>query len=352
MPNEIITGHRRFTWWVELLNLSDVPLGRLDGVKSCECRFNVNAKIRGGGSLTYSGPRVDWLRHRLQPWIEITDGTRTDRRPLGVFIPAAPGTRYSATGSEVELELYDKTDLLDKDRVENAYSAPAGVIVTDFVRSILLAMGESQVAITDSTETLRNPMVWEAGTSKLRIINDLLAAINYFAIWCDGYGVFRADPYRRPQQRAVELELIDGDNCIYAPEFSHDFDAYDVPNKVACTSDSNGDKPALTAVATNVDPANPYSYPARGRWIVRVENSVEASSQAVLQGIADRYLIEGQQVGSKYAIKHAAVPLELNDVVRFVRAAEGIDIAGVVQSMQYQLEVDALVQTLIREVTE
>lgn len=345
-----LTTHRQESWHLDLLNLKDTSLGVLDGVTEGSFTFNSNATIRGGGSINYAGPAVDWLRHRIQPWYSLTAGGQSMEWPIGIFIPASPSTQYGIAGRAGSIELYDKTHILDQDRVEKTFVASAGTTATTLVRSIITGAGEKKIALTDSTATLRKAIAWEAGTSKLQIVNDLLDSINYFSIWCDGYGAFRADPYDSPASRMNQFGFVDDSKGIYLPDFTHTADAFDVPNKVLCIAQGDGDSPALTAVATNTDPNNPYSQPYRGRWIVRVEESVEASNQTILNGIANRFLSEGQQVGSTYQIKHAPIDLRPNDAVGFRRDSEDIDIKATVESIEYSMEPGSLCSTTIREV--
>lgn len=347
-----LTSHRSESWRVELLNLSDTGLGQLDGVAGGEFTFNVNNAIRGGGSLDYKGEPIDWLRHRVQPWYRIQAGTTTFEWPLGVFIPAAPSTQYGAMGGVQSIELYDKTLILSQDAVDTTYSVPAGTVVTDVIRALLVSIGETHIAITDSPETLSTSMVFEAGVSKLRIINDLLDAINYFSIWVDGLGTFRADPYRRPSDRLRRFGFIDDEKSIYSPDFTHDFDTFEIPNKVILIGQSDGEEAAMTSVASNVDVNSPFSYQSRGRWITRVEEGVEATSQAVLDSLATRRLMDGQTVGSTFDIRHAPIELTFNDAVGFRRDAEGVNVLATVESISYSMSTGALCSTKLREVKE
>lgn len=347
-----MTSHRVEGWRVELLNLKDTALGPLDGVKGGQFTLNRNATIRGGGSIEYMGPTKDWLRLRVQPWYSFTAGGQTVEWPIGVFIPASPSLQYGAGQQAGSISLYDKTHILDQDRVDNTFVAAEGAVVTELVRSIITDTGETRIAVTDSDATLRKAMAWEAGTSKLRIINDLLESINYFSIWTDGWGTFRADPYTSPGSRLSQYNFIDDDTGIYLPEFTHDEDGFNVPNKVICIAQSNGDEPALVAVATNTDPNNKYSYPYRGRWITRVEEGVEATDQATLDSIAERLLNEGRQVGSTYEIKHAPIQVLPNDAVSFRRDAHGLSFKATVETISYSMSTGALCSTTLREVQE
>lgn len=344
------TTNRVESWRVDLLDLKDSSEGTLDGVSGGSLTFNVNSVIRGGGNLEYQGEPIDWLRHRVQPWYRIEAAGKVVEWPLGVFIPSTPGTTFGDGANSVSVELYDKLHMLDEDRVESSYSAPKGTNVTDRVRALILGIGEKKVAITDSEAILSTGMVWESGTSKLRIINDLLQSINYFSLWVDGYGMFRADPYERPQDRNQTFGFVDDENGIYTPDFVHDFDAFSVPNKVICIGQSDGNVPARIGVATNEDAKSPYSHQSRGRWITRVEEGVEATSQNVLTALAQRYLAEGRLAGSTYNLKHAPIQIDLNDAVGFRRDLESIDIRGTVETISYSMDVGALCETKIREV--
>lgn len=345
-----LTTNRVESWRVDLLTLTDTVERTLDGVSGGSLTFNANAVIRGGGSIEYQGEPVDWLQYRIQPWYKIEAAGKVVEFPRGVFIPSTPGTTYGDGGNSVSVELYDKTHILDEDRFESSYSAPKGTNVTARVRSLILGIGETKMAITESEAVLATGMVWDAGTSKLRVINDLLASINYFSIWVDGYGMFRADPYTSPHDRPLAFGFVDDENGIYSPEFVNEKDLFNIPNKVVCIGQSDGNAPAKIGVATNEDPKSASSFLSRGRWIVRVEEGVDATSQAVLDSLARRYLAEGRLAGSTFDLEHAPIQLDLNDAVGFRRDLEGIDIRGTVESISYSMEVGALCQTKIREV--
>lgn len=349
MDADPFTSNRVESWRVELLDLNDLVVDSLDGVSGGGLRFDVNATIRGGGNLEYQGEPIDWLRHRVQPFYKIEAAGKVVEWPLGVFIPTTPGTTYGDGAASVSIQLYDKTQILDEDKIETSYSVPKGANVTARVRSLVRGIGESKVAVTDSGAVLSTGMVWESGTSKLRIINDLLGAINYFSIWVDGHGIFRADPYLYPYERPIAFGFVDDETGIYSPDFVNENDAFNIPNKVICIGQSDGTTPAKIGIATNEDKTSPYSYLNRGRWIARTEEGVDATSQSVLNALAKRYLLEGRTAGSTYDISHAPIQLDLNAAVGFRRDLEGIEIRGTVESMTYSFDVGALCQTRIRE---
>ena len=347
-PADPLSGHRTESWRVDLLNNNDVTITTLLGAKDGAFTFNVNAVIRGGGSLDYGGTPIDWNQHRIQPWYRTESGGLVEEWPLGVFLVATPSTKYSSAGKSVTLELYDKTHILDQDTVTSSYQVPAGTNVIDAVLRVLTQAGQTRAAFEETTQTLATAMVWPVGTSRLKIINELLAAANYFSIWADGDGVFRASPYKAPGARGTSWSFEDNHQSIYAPEFTHDFDTFHVPNRVIVTGQSNGDTEPPIALAEDRG-SGPFSILTRGRVISRFVEGREATDQATLNGIAARLLSEGQQVGSTYAIQHAPITLDLNSVVKFKRKAEGVDVLATVQEISYSMKTGALCSTTLRE---
>lgn len=346
-----LTGSRSEIWRVDLLNLQDIAVGELDGVTDGQFTLNVNATIRGGGSVEYTGAPVDWNKYRIQPWYRTEAGDLFEEWPIGVFLVATPVTAYSDAGQAVTLELYDKTEILNSDLIPASYQVPAGTNIIEAVRAVLAAAGQTRTAMEETDQTLATSMVWPPGTSRLRIINDLLDSANYFSIWVDGDGVYRANAYQDPRSRGVAWTFEDNDESIYSPEFSHDFDTFAVPNRVVVTGQSDGDSAAPVAVASDTGNGR-FSYKTRGnRWITRYEEGQEATDQATLNSIAARLLSEGQQVGSTYQIEHAPIPLDLNAAVNFRRNAKSIDVTATVQTISYSMATGALCSTTLREFT-
>jgi len=345
-----LSEHREESWRYDLLNLQDQKIGQLDGVTGATFEWSIFTDIRTSGSMDCVDPDIDWLSVRVQPWATVVAAGMELSWPVGVFIPATPGTQYSGAGKSQAIDLYDKLQILVDDKVENTYSVAAGTVVTTFIKTMLAGVGEVRDAITPSAATLRTSMVWEADTTKLKIINDLLASINYFSLWVDGYGVFQGAPYVEPGSRGISWIFADGAQCIYSSDFFHNNDGFLVPNKVSLISTSDGETAALTAQATNENPESDYSYQKRGRWITTTEKDIEASDQSTLNLMAQRRLIELSDVSSTYDISHALIPLDLNAAVKFIRSTEGILETAVIQKMSFGTEVGGLVRTTIRAV--
>ncbi len=350
---DILTGHRSTAIRYELLTQAEASKGPLTGVTGGSLDWTTAASVHGGGKLEVVdvGQDVDWLNDRIRPVITIAG---LPEQPLGVFLVAKdPGT-FTGTGRTWTLQLVDKTSILEQDQVESTYTAPAGTVITAEVAALIASTGEINVAITPSTATLPSAIVWEPGTTKLRIVNDLLAAANYLSLYADFTGQLRAEPWTRPAARPIAWEFLDGEKSIYSPDFTQDVDRFGIPNKVTVVGQSSGSVPALTSVpATNEDPVSPYSYPRRGRWISKVERGVEIADQTTLDSYARRRLIELTSPTSSIEVQHAFLPgLAINNAVRLRRVPAGIDARHVVSKTEITTDPTALVKTTLTQVVD
>jgi hypothetical protein len=198
-------------------------------------------------------------------------------------------------------------------------------------------------------------MVWQAGTSKLQIANDMLSAAGCYPLWADLQGQFRVEPYRAPSTRPVVYEFLDDDDSIYLPSHSIEDDIYSVPNKYVAIASGSASTPGVIGIATNTNPASPFSYANRGRWVTQVEQSVEISvTTGTLQDAINAYATTALSKATPsmtIPIQHGSVPgLFLDDVVRFRRQGAGIDGHFSVASTSIDFDPSALASTTLVEV--
>lgn len=336
-----LTTHRVETWWVDLLDRHGAAIGVLDGAAGGSVQHDVSATIQGGGTLdvTDTGQVEEWLDLRVRIWWQVSGVAPW---PLGTFLCSTPREQWVETGRSWQIDLLDKIAVLDADEISGWYALDTGTVVTDAVAAIITAAGETAMAITASTETLASHMVWEPGTSRLRVINDLLGAINYRALRADGYGRYVVEPYTDPAQRATLRDLTG--QAIVLETWTREQDLAKIPNRVELRSAGDASTEGLVGVATNTDPASRLSTVSRGRTISHTETGVSATSQAVIDALATRRLTDLSTPAVTRTVQHPAIPLDLLDVL----AHEGQ--RGSVQSWSQPLEVGALVTTTMREV--
>lgn len=356
---KLLAGPRSPRWVFELLNSSDEPLGALDGVKDASFEIATTERLGGSASITLDdrGQDIDWLTHRVRATYD--PGTGYPSWPVGVYLLTSP-TMSSRGGRRTwKVGLLTKMTIIDEDAFDETFSVAAGTPIVPLVVSIITSTGETRTAVTDNGTTTRVAMVWDAGTSKLTIINDLLEAAGYWALWCDRSGQFRVEPYTNPQDRQASWVFAAGPTAtggasLHRPDWSREQNLAGIPNQVICSTQGTDEEPAIVGVARNDNPDSPFSIGARGR-VITATYDIEAESQVVADQIAQRRLLDAMSPVAKLEAEHAMVPLEGNDLVVF-EPTGGVDgresIRATVQRMSISGGFDAHVKAVWREVTE
>jgi hypothetical protein len=350
-PEEILTGNRSTKFYLDVLSNSDAPLYRLDGVTDGELDWIANAVVKGGGRISVRdvNQNVDWLNVHIRP-VMLIEGLPSQN--LGIFLVSEAPESYG-NGRSWDIKLLDNTTILDQDTINATYAIAAGQVVTDAIVTLLTGAGITNYAVTPSAATLAADVVWGVGTSKLRIINDLLAIINYFSLYSNFDGQMRGDPYILPANRPLFYEFLDDNKSIYIPEFNRDNDIWKIPNRVTLVGIGDGTTAALTSTVDNVNPASPYSQVTLGRVKGITETGIEAASQAILDSLAAKRLNELTSPTAGVEISHAPVPgLAVNQAARFRRLTAGIDHRHVVSKTAINLNGKALATTTLTQVAD
>lgn len=344
-----LTTNRAQKYVYQLFTTKGAPLGSLGGVLGGSIEWNSTAQVKAGGKLTVTdtGQNIDWLSTRIRPVLQIEG---LPNKYLGLYIPAAPTEKWDLDGRTWDLEILDRTSVIQQDQVDSTYALDAGANIIAAVKALIASTGESTTSILDASYTLRSHIVKEAGTSKLTIINELLAAAGYRALFMDSAGALRAELQIDPSKRPLAYDIVDNSKSIYTPDFTLDRDIYSIPNKVIAIAQGDANNNALVGVATNVDPKSPYSQPSRGRWITSTVTGVEAQDQATIDAFAKRSLAQQTSVARVFQINHAPMDWHLDDRVRFRRTTAGIDANCTVTKVSLDLDPTALAKTTITEV--
>lgn len=387
---EVLYGSRETQYRYELLTHNtttgvDQLAGYLDGVTDGSLRWQSGASVKKGGSLRVvdlaaaaAGATrvadVNLVASRIRP-VLVVEGLPD--QPLGAYLITAAPEGWSGTGREYTLELHDRCTVLDQDKVDGTYTAATGTPILTIIKSVVNSAGEAIDVDASDARQLSKPMVWPAGTTKLKIVNELLDVLGYNSLWMDGSGALRATAYVRPALRAVNYavlndadgnaiprELVDGDLSIYSDEWSRVRDSFNVPNKVVAVAAGGSDAPPPIGTATNTDASSPYSYAARGnRWIVMTLDGVElpdysgdpdptASAVAFLTAKARQALISASAVQASVSVKCLPIPVELLDALRFASTPAGVNARHTVVSVQLDLRFDGLMGLELREVID
>lgn len=332
------------SWIITHLDRDDKVKGPLNGVTGGSLDWSIHKQVRGGGSLelTYTGQQVDWLNDRIR----VTHSRDGELRHFGVFLPQISSWHHADTGRRASVKLVDKTDIL-RSQVGTWYQAQAGVAILPTVAKIIRDFGEDNLALASSPLTLRSTLTWDPDKTWLTVINDLLEAAGYGALWCDGTGWFRAEPYRLPDQRPLAA-VYGGDSSDYRMLRSYEdvADLGDIPNVLVAVSQGDASKHGLRGVARNEDPNSPLSIQSRGREILRTVTGLEAASQSVIDGHAKRLLAEATEVTRKVTWTHPVDDVAVDDAIQI----RPLGLRGSVTQRKITLGIGAVVQDTCRHI--
>lgn len=350
-----VTSNRAQRWSCSLTDKAGTPLGALLGVEGGSLTFDYSAEVRGGGKLTILDMQeistLDWTQVRIIPTLTIEGLPPIN---LGVFVPGHTQQTWGKEGRRVwDIEVLDKTSVIQQDETDATLSYAAGQVVTEAVAALIASTGESPGSLTPSTAALTQPLTFDIGVSKLTVINKLLAAIGYGSLWADGNGQFRVEPYVNPRNRTPVYDMHDDGNSIYLPEnLLIANDIYAIPNKVIMVSQGDGTHPALVSEATNTDPNSPFSFQSRGRWIADFTPGAVATTQAALDAMAQARLSALSAPATDITVTHAPLPdWVVSEAVNFRRTPAGVDVTTTIQKVDYTLSATALATSVLRMVT-
>lgn len=347
-----LTGPRAADWSCDVLTKSGQLKGPLRSFKGGTLEQNNDRAVRGGGSVDMTWeqddePDINWGSDRFAIKYTVNGVTW----PMGVFLISTPAHDYNDDDNTVTttVTIMDKLSVLVQDVIDGSYSVAADELVTDVIKTIILGTGETAIAVTDSAKTVRSPgLAWEAGTSKLNIVNDLLSHIGYEDLWCDGSGYYRAGPYIDPAERPVVYNFAHGAESLHVAQWNRENDWFEIPNKIVLVSQADEETPALISILTNTNPDSPYSYPSRGRWIVHTETDVSVSDQASLNQLAKMRMGQLSSKVSNLTVQHAMLNLNLNDRIKFTARNHTAD--AWIRAWSVSMTPDGLVTGQWREV--
>lgn len=267
---------------------------------------------------------IDFGKDRIKPYcrLQMPDGGYAEF-PMGVFLLASPIRRLTATGAVyLDVQAHDQSVILRDDLLETRYSLLIGDSYINAVRSLLSHAGITQVALEPSPLTLPYPRDWDPGTSRMDLINALLAAINYNPIYFDSYGTAVARPFVYPWERPIEYTYEDDSQSVIFLKAQQNYELDKVPNVWSFT-DSHPDL-VLTSTFVNNDPNSPTSVPSRGRRIMSPMSTAKAADQASLDGQVQRQAFYDSSVHKEIEFSTAIMPIhECDDIYNLGISALG-----------------------------
>lgn len=367
----------------ELLDTRRRSVDELLGVQKFNRRRSIHSTPRGGGSVDIQLEQdLNLLDMAVRAWVELELDGEIERWPAATFLPQITGQSRFSSGSRLSFNLLDYTSLLDTP-IGRHYAVARGSLVTPLVRALLLDVGVTDAAITESSGVTSVDMYYPPTETRRKVINELLKSIGYSAVWADPLGQLRCEPYLRPSARPVQDDLgfIHGQTCTYYPQFDIEHDISKVPNHAVIVVRTV--EPLEPVVCHYWLPdEHPHSVASRGGLEVpytetdveiAVNNLPEDFPEGATQAQIDSYLATLTAEGLKYAqrrieerlmptrsyqVTNRWRPIELNTVTRFfspaVPHADEIDtrVSIIADEMTYDAGKTIKASSTLQEVVE
>lgn len=223
---------------------------------------------------------------RIRPVMVLQNG---DEYPMGLFL-FVDGSRSPHTYGKVFTgHLMDQCFVVDQ-AIETSLGLQTGASIRDAIGLVLAPIaGIGRVFIDGITDVIAQPLVWPAGTSRLKIVNDLCAKAGCYDLYFDnvGNGYVRKVPSDLTTV-APTVTYVDGScgassvygNIIEGSTIETD-NLLSAPNRVLVI-----DSAAQTSPVTglyDIPASSPNSFFNRGERIVRVitEQGLASTQAAV-----------------------------------------------------------------------
>lgn len=241
-----------------------------------------------------TGVTFNLLRDALRPYARLLmpDGDWQEW-PMGTFYLETDTRRWktAAGGGLIQTQGWDRAvkTLLDSKTLDR-YVVAAGSNVLNTVRAICGYAGLSLFAMPLSTVVLPGAMEWDPGTPWIRVVNDLLTAINYRPLTGTPLGSPTTQEYRDPTTGPIVWNYTVDAKSVVRRGIDTVLDLANVPNAwVAFVSEP--DRPVLRSSLTNSNLQDPLSTVGRNRTIVDViapDRTKGAVDQATLDALVMR----------------------------------------------------------------
>ncbi|HBJ72819.1 MAG TPA: hypothetical protein DDY88_03720, partial [Actinobacteria bacterium] len=287
-----------------------------DDLASGEVTRNNFADVHGACRLVISR-ELAWGRDRVRPYMTLTNAPLTARFNLGVFVLTTPDSVRGETPASFTASGFDLLHLLQSGPGDT-YAAESGTYF-DAIQDAWTASGIGAPLLLDGTAsatTLPAAMVWALTETQpatwLRIINDLLTAINYRGVWMDQDGNGRSEPYVAPSSRPVEwtFDTSDLSTDIVGEQRSLASDVWAAKNHWRFVRKNMTAQPVEGAGIYTVTNASTgrTSVAAMGRTIKAPVQYLDAADQASLVAQGDQIIAKDKAVSRTFTITVDPLP--------------------------------------------
>jgi hypothetical protein len=296
-------GQRAASFEFELLDKQNSFLGSLDVEMSAPP--SVSNNINRSPKRTMSGlslppsvtKQVNTLTDRVKPWMLMQDGTRW---PLGVFLFAdasRDGGLQAGTGGFAAPELGYWTTGTMSDQLLTVDQGSRGInfygpgkLIFDALVQQLTAAGIVDFHIDPTSAVVADWVVWKPNTSRLKVINDLLAMAGFYSLYFDNNGTGQCR--KVPALEAVDPAFMYGPGGnVFADTIVESDDQLTAYNSYVAVNSSFTASPIWGEWRVPASAEN--SYEKRGFYVVKeidqqgLQTNAQAAAAAKAFGLAD-----------------------------------------------------------------
>jgi hypothetical protein len=221
--------------------------------------------------------RVDVIKHRLRATMITHDGQQW---PQGVFLFSDVSRLVMTSGLPFDIgsvELLDQGLIVDQ-QLRNSVSVGPGANITTAITDLLaplpitFTVQPSGAVVSTAPEAL----AWAAGTSRLRVVNDLAKMIGYHELFFDNDGIGRLAPMPNPAATPdADVISYPVGRRTFRASTMRSTNILELPNRFVVVGNGINDTPVFGAY--DIPASAPHSVANREFEIARVEQ---------IQGIA------------------------------------------------------------------
>ena len=279
--------------------------------------------------------QLDVFKDYVKAVIEVRDGSSWRPFPMGLYLFEAPTGTLRPTFSDWNLVGRSPESLLLLSSAYAGYGVAAGTGMLAAARSVLYAQGVPSSRIdfpaTDvalSSAMFFDPVTDPAGSVWLRVVNALLAAGGFYAVYCDAEGRFKTrkidDLGRRQEDVSYDSSwVVARGGARLQPEVEETFDDERFANRVVVYSGDPNISPPVVSVAENHDPQSRGSIENLGRVVQKEPIVLKSIATA-----ADADLVARSELKKASSLARKLTFATLPDPRRGPREVYRVDLSG------------------------
>ncbi len=280
---------------------------------SVKCDSDAEVKLSLSGEFVLNIQDPNWLKARIKPYL-IIGGKESS---LGEYLISQADDCTDKKGVKFwQIKGMDLGRIPQRSRTEKRVLFQAGQRYTDIVQSILLELGISRIIAIQSDATLKNDRAdWEIGTSWIKIINSLLAEINYQSLWFDTEGNARIQPHRQVDGTVIDHRYESGELSQIKPQVDISSDIYKAYNVFTAMVSSPEYEEPMIAVSVNDIPTSRISTVNIGRVQAPIEKLDDIANQEELQKYVDNLRFQSMCSTETISFRTALNQHQVKDIV-------------------------------------